>query len=82
MNRIVLKIVLLFVAGIGVNGTVFAKESNTAVSDGIEINQPARWPKPVNPIAAGSESNGIFPVVTHLQGPNAVSLLFGLFWQQ
>ena len=63
MNRIVLKIVLLLVAGIGVNGTVFAKESNTAVSDGIEINQPARWPKPVNPIAAGSESSEALQVV-------------------
>ena len=63
MNRIVLKIVLLLVAGIGVNGTVFANKSNTTVSDGIEINQPARWPKPVNPIAAGSESSEALQVV-------------------
>ena len=63
MNLIVLKIVLLLVSGIGANGAIFAKELNTAMSDGIEINQPARWPKPVNPIAAESESSEALQVV-------------------
>lgn len=58
MNKLTVFLLALVMA----NGA-FAKAPTSATDDSLAINNPALWPKPDNPIAAGSEKSPALKVV-------------------